>query len=393
MLGWCNKCNSVAIDGFCSIHGATRPLSHICAVDIRPLTSFEKDFFNERMDETILGEGLFFVYSDRNFRKKVVTLDTPLVDIRLTKKDITITPLTKGSIEGIKLDNFIQTNKSRVNKMVEITKVFAEWELQQSKNAIISFSGGKDSIVLADVLAEFKLPKVFIDTRLEFPETYKFIHNGAGNEMPIETAKASSNFFSLCNEKGFPKRGYRWCCKSQKFEPFIRYLVDNYGNEEVAVFSGERRWEGLHRMTQPFKKSHKYVPTQQTIQPMLDWLSLDVWCYIWTHNLGFNAVYNYFDRAGCWLCPFGLEYRIFLLQYTHPKLYTALEKIGGTDRRQRDNKVNEKPCTMELDGNIVNTCEVYGHFFVNGSCFRCGTKGASIINVSDTSRLTTTRKC
>lgn len=384
MLGWCYKCKAIAIEGLCPQHGKTRPLSHVNAIDVHPLSAFEKAFFNEYMQSMRLGEGLFLIYADRTFRKKIITLDFPVAEVQLIKKQIVVTPLVRGEIEGMNQEAFVAVNNARLDRFIEVAKGFSEYELQNSKNAIISFSGGKDSVVLADILAEFKLLKVFIDTRLEFPETYAFIHNSEGNGTTIDTARADSSFFSLCKQKGFPKHGYRWCCKTQKFEPFARYLAEKYGTEQVSVFTGERRWEGLYRMAQPLRKAHKHVPTQQTIQPLLDWFALDIWCYIWSKRLPFNQVYNYFDRAGCWLCPFGLEYRIFLLQFTHPKLYHSLLKIGGVSNRSTPRIANvdeKKPCMMEFEGKMVKTCDVYGHLFVNSVCFRCGALDPAIVEV------------
>ncbi len=88
-------------------------------------------------------------------------------------------------------------------------------------------------------------------------------------------------------------------------------------------------------------------------------------------------MYDNFDRAGCWLCPFGLEYRVHLLQFTHPKLYNALEKFGGISKGASRKQViteDKAPCTMEYDGKIVKTCDVYGHLMISGTCRRCGAK-------------------
>ena len=127
------------------------------------------------------------------------------------------------------------------------------------------------------------------------------------------------------------------------------------------------------------KKAHKHITSQVTVQPLLVWLSLDVWLCIWQNQLPTNRVYQYFDRAGCWPCPFGLDYRIFLLQHTHPKLYKALAKIGflkvmSTNGKARTSRQG-RPCTMSFNGKTVKTCKVYSHLFINGFCFRCGKSG------------------
>jgi len=382
MLGWCKYCGAIAIEGICSEHGNTAPLPHTAAIDPRPVTAFEKRFFNERMDGLTLGEGIFLLYSDRMFRRKVVFLDIPLVEVRLNGKGIHINPLAKGRIDGMSQDAFLRTNLDRLNRMVKVSESFAEYELKGHKNAIISHSGGKDSTVLADILSKLELTAVFINTKLEFRETYSFIENCKASGHRIDEAKATTSFFSLVGEHGFPGHGNRWCCKTQKFEPFSRYITEHYGGQQVLVFSGERRWEGVYRLNEPLERRHRYISNQLTVQPLLDWLALDIWAYIWAKALLVNPIYEYFDRAGCWLCPFGLEYRIFLLQFTHPQLYRALEKIGARRPQKKFIVSDDKePCTMILNGKRVKTCDIYGHFFINGRCFRCGMRGKNTIEV------------
>jgi 3'-phosphoadenosine 5'-phosphosulfate sulfotransferase (PAPS reductase)/FAD synthetase len=72
---------------------------------------------------------------------------------------------------------------------------FAEFELERNDNALISFRGGKDSVVLSHILKPFKLKNVFIDTSVEFPETYRFIDKLKNDELDIEVVKAPYSFF------------------------------------------------------------------------------------------------------------------------------------------------------------------------------------------------------
>lgn len=380
LFGWCNRCHAIAIDGTCSRHGSTRPLSFVAAIDVRPLSPFEKRFFNERLNHLTLGQGIFLLYSDRMRRRVVIFLDTPLVELRFKLNNVEVEPLAKGYIHGMRVDAFLATNEARLNRMVEVSEAFAEHELRQTKNAVVSYSGGKDSAVLADILSRFGLPKVFIDTRLEFPETYAYINKVRATGHQIDIARASNSFFSLVGKNGYPRSRNRWCCKTQKFEPFARYIREQYGNEDVAVFVGQRRWEALYRLGEPLSRRHRYMPNQVTVMPLLDWLTLDIWGHIWAKELPINPIYEYFDRVGCWLCPFGLGHRVFLLQFTHAKLYKALKKIGGVRSGVGERLAasdGERPCTILLDGERVRTCDLYGHFFVNGHCFRCGIAGAN----------------
>lgn len=344
MFGWCFKCGAVALEGVCSKHGKTIPISAINSVDIRPLTELEKKLINERSDALKLEDGIFLVYGDRMYRRKVVVLDKPILELKLLKDDIHVKPLIKGKIQGMSIESITTANENRINRLVSVARAFAEWELNDCKNAVISFSGGKDSVVLSHILAPFNLRKVFIDTTIEFPETYLFIRELNNKGWAIDITKASRSFFTLLKEKGYPSYKNRWCCKTQKLYPFATYIKRKFGDEEIKVFSAERRWEALSRMDQPLRKKHKHIKNQDTIQPLLDWLTMDVWIYIWANKLPINQLYRYYHRGGCWVCPFGLKYRIFLMQFAHPKLYNFLKEIGAVSKSYN---VSIYPC---LDG-------------------------------------------
>jgi len=348
MYGWCEKCHAVVLDGKCSEHGKTRPISFIGAVDVHPLPEFERRFLNRRMKNLQLKNGIFLVYGDRMFHRRIVALDKPLVEVKLRKDGTHIRPLARGKVEGIETRPLIQANSERINRLSEVTKQFAKWELDESEtgNAVISFSGGKDSTVLAHLLDEFKLRKVFIDTTIEFPETYAFVKGLKEKGWDIDITRAKKNFFNLCEREGYPKFKNRWCCKTQKFEPFANYVTGHFDGEKVLVFSAERRWEAINRLEQPMKKPHKHILNQETCQYFLDWLSLDVWIYTWMNKLPVNEVYKYYDRGGCWPCPFGLQYRLHMLKYAHPKLYKVLQNLRTASAQTVGG--NYKPCGSEF---------------------------------------------
>jgi len=327
MYGWCETCEAIALEGLCSKHGETKAITAVNAIDVRPLPEFEKQLLNERLGGLKLGSGIFLIYGDRLARRIVVTLNEPLAEIRVRKDCVLINPLTEGKVEGMDKDSILNANRQRLDRLVRVSKHFSEEELKHSKNAVISFSGGKDSTVLMHLLEKYGLETVFIDTTIEFPETYKFINELKKDGHNIDTAKARSSFFKLCSYKGYPTRRNRWCCKTQKFEPFERYLIEHFRGEKVTVFDGTRRWESLYRMDEPLKRKHKCILNQYSFHSILDWTAMDAWMYIWLHELPVNEVYNYFDRGGCWLCPFGLSYRIFVLEQSHPKHYKILQRL------------------------------------------------------------------
>lgn len=342
MFGWCESCRAIALEGWCSKHGETRPIPEINKVEVCPLPEFEKEILNKKMDGLKLGKGIFLVYGDRYLRRIVVALDKPLVEIKVRKDGTSFTPLVKGEVEGMDPHSLWEANRERLDKLIKVAKSFAGQELEKNKNAIISFSAGKDSMVLAHLLQEYGLKKVFIDTTIEFPETYKFIERLKSKGWDIDVARAEKSFFKLLPEKGYPARKNRWCCKTQKFSPFERYIKEHFGQECVLVFGGVRRWESLYRMDEPFKRQHRFISNQYSVHIMLDWTAMDSWIYAWQNKLPINDLYQYYDRAGCWPCPFGLTYRSFVMECAHPRMYKFLEKVGAFSN---SNDISFLPCT------------------------------------------------
>lgn len=79
MFGWCEGCRAIALEGWCSIHGETRPIPTINKIDLCPLPEFEKEFLIDHMDELKTGEEIFLVCGDRICHRTLVALDKPLV--------------------------------------------------------------------------------------------------------------------------------------------------------------------------------------------------------------------------------------------------------------------------------------------------------------------------
>jgi 3'-phosphoadenosine 5'-phosphosulfate sulfotransferase (PAPS reductase)/FAD synthetase len=342
MFGWCEECQAIAIEGLCSKHGETKPIPTINKVDLCPLPEFEKNFLNDHVEGLSLGSGIFLLYGDRLHRKLVVASDKPLIEIKIKKNRVDYFTLVKGEVEGMDPISLWNANSDRLVKLTSVSRSFAEYELKFNKNAIILFSGGKDSVVLAHLLQAHQLKKLFIDTGIEFPETYAFIEGLRNQGWDIDIAKAETNFFKLLPEMGYPKYGNRWCCKTQKFKPSEEYIKNRFNGEPVLAFDAERRWESLYRLHEPFKRQNRRIATQYNVHPMIDWTAIDAWIYIWRNRLPVSGLYQFYDRGGCWPCPFGITYRGFLMEKAHPKFYRFLEKMSVTSN---SHDVSIRPCT------------------------------------------------
>ena len=124
----------------------------------------------------------------------------------------------------------------------------------KEENLIISFSGGKDSTVTADVvtkaLADPSLVHIFGNTTLEFPTTIDYAERFR-KEHPraiFQIAKNNEqNFLNMADTIGPPARMMRWCCSMFKTGPITRVLNNMYRNQQVLTFYGIRKAESVSR--------------------------------------------------------------------------------------------------------------------------------------------------
>ena len=123
----------------------------------------------------------------------------------------------------------------------------------------VAFSGGKDSIVLLDLVKK-ALPRssfmvVFGDTKMEFPDTYELVDKVEAQckEEGINFYRAASHFEPDESWKLFgpPSRVLRWCCTVHKAAPQtlkIREILEK--NDYVGMdFVGVRAHESATRAT------------------------------------------------------------------------------------------------------------------------------------------------
>jgi len=197
---------------------------------------------------------------------------------------------------------------------------------------MVSFSGGKDSTVVSDLvrraLARSDILHIFGDTTLEDENTYEYVKQFQSDNplIPFFDARAEHDFFDLVDEIGPPSRAIRWCCTIFKAGP-INTMLQSFGYQKVLTFYGIRRDESIRR-----SKYHKIssngserlgvvvkvdqddelngvtvgakIGQQATASPIIDWTEFDVWNYILSYELAFNKSYQLgFSRVGCWLCP------------------------------------------------------------------------------------------
>lgn len=281
-------------------------------------------------------------------------------------------------LKALPLDLKILKSKQRIR----------EWIYEYGKdNVYISFSGGKDSTVLANLIRqEFPtIPLVFVDTGLEYPEIKEFVKTFDN----VTTLRPKLSFLQVIEKYGFPiiskevsemiyqvhqykdsnpklidkrlngvgknkigKIPNKWmpllnssfkigngCCNVMKKSP-----VKSYERKFNKVpFVGIMTEESRQRKQSWLKHGCNAFDSKRPISmPISFWTEQDVLRYIKDNNITIASVYGDIieneegklettkcDRTGCVFCLYGISYeegenRIERLKRTHNQLYNFL---------------------------------------------------------------------
>lgn len=198
---------------------------------------------------------------------------------------------------------------------------------------LVSFSGGKDSQVLLDLVSRTVPASDFIivysDTGYELPtslELYDEVQDFYEQKYPgirFELAKNHQRVLQYWDEMGSPSNIHRWCCGVMKTAPLyikLKKIVGKGRQPHVLSFIGTRADESLRRSTySKIAKDAKHTNVVN-VSPILEWSTTEVWLYILFYNLPFNKAYRMgLGRVGCVSCPFGSDWNDYLCNHLFPK--------------------------------------------------------------------------
>lgn len=341
---WCADCKAPIIkhatdidkDVCLSCGGAT---SYLCT-DLRPV------FPEERLLLEILqGKPLAYleksVWASNNryyIDGKPVTITTKFYKklapetIRTQLQQYSSQNSSDFFIENIKI--FAMLNKQRLRFIIdEAHRFIIETAAKYPRECVVvSFSGGKDSTVTADLtvkaLGDPSLVHIFGNTTLEFPLTIEYteLFRKANPKAIFKTAiNREQEFYDICEDIGPPARMLRWCCSMFKTGPITRVLNSMYQDRNILTFYGIRKCESVSRSKynriEDNAESIK-IQKQTVASPIFLWKDIDIWLYILGENVDFNDAYRLgYDRVGCWCCPNNNERAQFLSQIYMPEQY------------------------------------------------------------------------
>ena len=269
---------------------------------------------------------------------------------------------------------------------MSITRI-REWVEHWDGNVYVSYSGGKDSTVLLDIVHSIypDVPAVFCDTGLEYPEvrelalkkadvvlkpkmSFKQVIEKYGYPFPskeqalyIRQYKHSSEKMRKLRWEGYPPNGRfaiskRWqflanapfevseqCCDVMKKQPFKAYEKQTDRKPIIGTMADEsklRMQEYLQHGCNSFEVKH----VKST--PLGFWTENDVLEYLKTTGIEYASCYGGIeesggrlyttgvDRTGCMFCLFGIyadekPNRFQRMERDYPKQYDyCINKLG-----------------------------------------------------------------
>ena len=142
------------------------------------------------------------------------------------------------------INTFINANANRLNYLKTESYEFVRETASKfdEEKLVISFSGGKDSTVTADVvvkaLSNPSLVHIFGNTTLEFPSTVAYAERFRENHPQAIFLFAKNDeqvFMDVCEDIGPPARLMRWCCSMFKTGPITRVINSLYRNQSAEA--------------------------------------------------------------------------------------------------------------------------------------------------------------
>ena len=390
---WCNKCNIETNDSVCPLCGETtvedlpveiywcsecrtpviqtstqadKGMCPICkrqtkylASDLRPVFPEERllvELLLKKKPNELLKKSVWASNNRYYVEGKSIPISNSLYQSVDTDKiaDLLQQNKSENSYEYFEkhMATFVMANRDRLNYLIDEAHSFIRNAASKfpEERIVVSFSGGKDSTVTADLavkaLSNPSLVHIFGDTTLEFPSTIEYAHRfrDAHPDAIFQIAKNDEqNFYDVCEDIGPPARMMRWCCSMFKTGPITRVINSLYRSQQILTFYGIRRSESISRSKyNRIEDSADAVKIQQqtVASPIFFWKDIDIWLYLIAENVDFNDAYRLgYDRVGCWCCPNNNQRAQFLSKIYMPEqskkwrefLIGFAKKIGKPD--------------------------------------------------------------
>lgn len=340
---WCSSCNTPIIQntkqpdkGICPICG--RKTKYL-TTDLRPVFPEERlllEILLGKEPNEFLKKSVWSVNSRYYIDGKSVALSSKLFQTadaeQIREKLNQYSKDNSYEYFNQHIATFVKANRNRLNYLINEAHDFVRKTSEKfdEERIVLSFSGGKDSTVTADVvikaLSNPSLVHIFGNTTLEFPYTIEYAerYREEHNQAIFQVAQNyEQDFYDVCEDIGPPARMMRWCCSMFKTGPITRVINSLYRNQQILTFYGIRKAESVSRSkyNRVEDDAESVKIQQQTVaSPIFFWKDLDIWLYMLAEKVDFNDAYRLgYDRVGCWCCPNNNQRAQFLSRIYMPE--------------------------------------------------------------------------
>lgn len=340
---WCERCKTPIIQTSTQANKGTCPIckgkTKYMSADLRPVFPEERlllELLLQKKPHEYIEESVWASNNRYYVNGKSIAIPNGLYNAVDTDEIINLLNKNKykNSYEHFDkhMATFVMANQDRLNYLIDEAHSFIRNAALKfpEERIVVSFSGGKDSTVTADLavkaLSNPSLVHIFGNTTLEFPSTIEYAHRfrDAHPDAIFQIAKNDEqDFYDVCDDIGPPARMMRWCCSMFKTGPITRVINSLYRSQQILTFYGIRKSESVSRSKyNRIEDSADAVKIQQqtVASPIFFWKDIDIWLYLIAENVDFNDAYRLgYDRVGCWCCPNNNQRAQFLSRIYMPE--------------------------------------------------------------------------
>mgnify|MGYP005915373307 FL=1 len=340
---WCERCKTPIIQTSTQADKGTCPIckgkTKYMSADLRPVFPEERlllELLLQKKPHEYIEESVWASNNRYYVNGKSIAIPNGLYNAVDTDEIINLLNKNKykNSYEHFDkhMATFVMANQDRLNYLIDEAHSFIRNAALKfpEERIVVSFSGGKDSTVTADLavkaLSNPSLVHIFGNTTLEFPSTIEYAHRfrDAHPDAIFQIAKNDEqDFYDVCDDIGPPARMMRWCCSMFKTGPITRVINSLYRSQQILTFYGIRKSESVSRSKyNRIEDSADAVKIQQqtVASPIFFWKDIDIWLYLIAENVDFNDAYRLgYDRVGCWCCPNNNQRAQFLSRIYMPE--------------------------------------------------------------------------